>query len=152
MKILKSKKAVAIWMSWVLLTAFMVALSAFMYNWIAGYSESSAEDIAATYGQGSCSSAAIEVSGCQESERLILEINNKGNLKIDKIIFRLYDLYGNIESKEKDVNVKAGKTKDIKVLKQGTIQILESVPVLVKDGDKIVCRDKMHTLENITTC
>jgi len=147
--ILRTKKAVAIWMSWVLLTAFMVALSTFMYDWIINYSESSAEDIDATYRGESCSETAMKISGCQDSENLKLEIENKGNLKITGLIFRLYDIYGDIESKEKDITIKAGKIKYADILKQGTIQMLQSIPVL---DDGSVCRDKMHTLENITTC
>ena len=147
-----SKKAIAIWLSWVLLMAFMVALSAFMYNWITTYTESSAEEIEITDMEESCSSVAIEVSGCQEAETLNIELSNKGNLRIDQVVFRLYDIYNNIESKEKEIKVKAGKTKEIKLLKQGTIQMLESIPVLVKDNKKTLCRDKMYTLENITIC
>ncbi len=147
-----SKRGVAIWLSWVLLIAFMVLLSTFMYNWITGYTESSAERIKTTYAEESCSRTAIEIAGCQKAEILNITISNKGNLRVDQVIFRLYDLYDNIESKEKDILVKAGKTKELELLKQGVIQRLESIPVLIKDGKRTVCRDKMHTLENITSC
>ncbi|RLE37458.1 hypothetical protein DRJ17_06535 [Candidatus Woesearchaeota archaeon] len=150
--VLYNKRGIAIWMSWVLLIAFMVALSAFMNQWITGYSRSTAEDIETTYDEESCTRVALDISGCQESEKLNIEVENNGDLSIDKIIFRLYDLYSEVESKEKEVDIKAGKTKYVEVLKQGTIHMVESIPVLVSDDAVTVCRNKMHVLEDIETC
>ncbi len=146
------RKGIAIWMSWVLLVAFMVALSAFMYNWITGYTESSAERIETSYNEESCSSVAISVDGCQKAEILNITISNKGDLEIDKVIFRLYDLYNNIESKDKVIAIKAGETKQLELLKQGTIQRLESIPILIKGNKVTICRDRMHIFEDITSC
>lgn len=146
------KKAVALWMSWVLLTAFMVFLSAFIYNWIYAYAETSGERLEVRYNEESCDRIAIDTEACQKAEDLNIIIHNNGNLGIDKIIFRLYDLYGNIETKEKDIRIKAGKDKEITLLKQGTIKRIEAIPIILTGDQEIICRDKMQTNLNIRFC
>ncbi|MCX6709977.1 MAG: hypothetical protein NTV63_03445, partial [Candidatus Woesearchaeota archaeon] len=106
-----SRKGVATWISWVLIMAFTVALGTFVFRWSSGYAESSAADIGDRSARSSCDSAAIEIrSACQTEGVIYATIENKKDLRIDQIVFSMFDIFGNAESREKVISLGVGES------------------------------------------
>ena len=82
-----------------------------------------------------------------------MNVTNTHNIKIEKLHFRLIDLYGNSESKEKNIDLYPGET-DIQfnVLKQGTLSNVRITPIIDKQRQDIFCQEQSIEKENIIQC
>ena len=83
-----------------------------------------------------------------------MNITNRKNIDIDKLIMKIYDIYGNPDAKEIDLFIRHGKAnaENTEVIKQGVASVVEVVPVIIKDDKKIVCDDRKITANNIQFC
>ncbi|HII72363.1 TPA: hypothetical protein HA265_06430, partial [Candidatus Woesearchaeota archaeon] len=90
--ILKQKKAVSPWISWVLLMAFAVVLSAFMYNFMVSYTKDSTEDMKKiVYNTDECRLVSINIeSACMTAQALNITLQNRNYIRIDEMDFRFY--------------------------------------------------------------
>ena len=148
------KRGVSVWVSWVLLLAFMVILSAFMYNWIYGYTEESTEEMKKRVeNTETCESLAMTVDNvCQDSQILYINITNRGNINLNQIIFRLYDFEEMVTTSKKNITVRPNAEEEVRVLKSIVVNELDAIPVVITTDQIIICRNKMHTIVNIEDC
>ncbi|MFH1053295.1 MAG: hypothetical protein V1740_02645 [Candidatus Woesearchaeota archaeon] len=150
---IKGKKSEYIWISWVLLFAFAVAMSALMYNWIFGYTKASTYEIEKrTFDAQECEFVSIGINNIwQDTKNLYIDISNRNNLNIDKVIVRLYNIYGEpIEPlREKRVSIKPNGVKSIDIQKDGVVFRVEVIPVTFKKKVEIICSEKLARIENI---
>jgi hypothetical protein len=150
-----SKKGVSIWISWVLIIAMMAILAAFVFLWMNQFTESSTTRMKEVYDSVDCNYVAISVDEiCQNTQTLNMNITNSKNIDIDKLIFRIYDIYGNPDGKEVKVFIRHGtaNTEKVEIIKQGVTDSLDIIPIVIKDNKKIICEDRKAEISNIKFC
>ncbi|MFW6230891.1 MAG: hypothetical protein ACOC32_02610 [Nanoarchaeota archaeon] len=149
-----SKKAEALWISWVLLLAFVVALSVFMFNWTQERNQVFANELNVMSDTAECDSVGIYVENiCQNPQALYMNISNKNSIQIDQLALNIYDVYlENLLSREVNVSIYPSEKENVQVLKQATTQQLEIVPVVFTETDKIFCYKKTVIVNNIDYC
>lgn len=150
-----NKKGISIWISWVLIIAFMAILAVFMFNWTSSFTTSQTDRLKEVYNSVDCNFVTISIDGiCQNTQILNMNVTNRKNIDVDMLIFRIYDIYGNPEAKEIEKFIRHGKTntETVKVIKQGITSITEVVPVVIKDNKKIICDERKITANNIKFC
>ena len=144
------KKGISVYVSWVLVMAFVVGLSAFMFTFMRGYAETSAEQIKErALISLECDAVALTIdSACQNTQNLYIHITNRGDISIDGMLFRMYDLYYDGQIDEKNLTLDIGKynAKEVQLIKRGDvkkIRKIEIVPIVVSDGIEIKCENRM---------
>lgn len=150
-----NKKGISVWISWVLIIAFMAVIAAFMFGWTSSFTKSSTDRLKEVYDSVDCQLVTISIDSiCQNTQTLNMNITNRKNIDIDNLIFRIYDIYGNPETKEVDTFIRHGKTnvEKVEVIKQGITSVIEVVPVVIKSDTKIICDHKKITANNIKFC
>lgn len=159
MKMIRSKKGDSQWLSWVLLTAFMVALGVMMQNFMTGFTEDTTQSIKErVYNSEECDSVAISIdSVCQNTQSLYINLTNRRDIAISKVMFRMYDIYNGPTWLESNVTIDLGidDTQEVIALRQGDfkkVSRLEVVPVVFKDNFEIICEDRKGAVEVIPDC
>jgi archaellum component FlaF (FlaF/FlaG flagellin family) len=153
-----NKRGISVWVSWILLVAFIITISALMFSWITSFTEQKSSELRERVNDISeCSSVSINIdSVCQDvstSHFIYVNISNNGNIAVDKFIFRTVDLHESIvESKEKLFELRPGESERVKLLKQGTIKYFEAIPLVFKDDYEILCSDRMASNDIIGEC
>ena len=144
------KRGLSVYISWVLVMAFVVGLSAFMFTFMRGYAETTAEQIKErALGSIECDAISLTIdSACQNTQNLYITITNRGDIALDGMLFRTYDLYYEGQIDEKDITLKVGKynAQEVQLIKRGDvkkIRKIEVVPIVVSDGIEITCENKM---------
>ena len=149
-----SKKAAAIWMSWVLLMGFVVGLSVFMFGWAEDRGEVFVGQLEGLSDTAECDSVGIRVQEiCQNTESLNMKIANRNTLTVDRLAFLIYDSLGQYAgSRIVNVSIAPDTVESLKVLKQGTVVQVEIVPIIVTPREPITCNRKSVLLERIDAC
>jgi hypothetical protein len=144
-KVFRDKRGVDAWISWVLIMAFAVVLSVFMYQFMVDYAKQSTEDIKkVVYNTDECTRISLSINSvCFSSQALNITLQNRNYVRIDKIDFRLYNgriplhtNYTNITmnpNREKEMTIQTGIT---------AMTMVEVIPHIVKEGMDIICSDK----------
>ncbi len=151
---LNSKKAVSVWISWMLVTLIAVILSVFVYNWIIGLTKTTVTSLEKkVYDTTDCDYTSIIIlSACQTTQTLYINLTNNRNLIIDGIIVRTYDIYENPEVKEKSVDLRPSETKQVGVLKQGVVRKVEVVPWFKRQDTQVICSSKLASMNRPPNC
>lgn len=154
MFITNSKKGAALWLSWVLLLGFVVAISAFMFTWTSGQNEKFAKDLRKMSDTAECDSTGLIIQNiCQNPQVLYMNITNKNTIKIDQLVFNIFDVYLDAPlSRTVNVSLKPSEIESIEILKQSTTQQVEITPVILTDEDQIFCYSKAVTISDIKFC
>ena len=149
-----SKKAEGIWISWVLLMAFIVGLSVFMFGWAEERSEVFVQELGVMADTAECDSVGIRVLDiCQNSQYLNMNIANRNTISINQLVMNIYDIY--LESpisRVINVTISPDNVETLRVLKQSTTQEIEIVPVVFTERDRVFCYRKAVTISNIDYC
>lgn len=152
-----NKKAVSPWIAYVLLIGFVVALSAFVYSWMTGYTEDTANDVKErNYNTEICDLMGISVVACinaSTSQDLYINVTNRGDLRTTKLIFRVLQLSNTTVSDIFDIEIdsiiKPGSTKNFSAAQlnltgrpvNGNTKV-EVVPGTVKEDFLVICSDR----------
>ncbi|MFP4117472.1 MAG: hypothetical protein ACLFTR_00960 [Candidatus Woesearchaeota archaeon] len=151
---MRTKKADAIWLSWVLLLAFVVALSVFMFAWSEERGEMFAGELRVMADTAECNSVRIRIEDiCQNPQSLEFNITNRESITVNQLSMNIYDVY--VESpisRDYDVDIRPADTRNVRVLKQSTTYQLEIVPVIITEDDMIYCYEKSLTETGIDYC
>ena len=143
--ITKNKKAVSPWISWVLLVAFAVVLSAFMYSFMVSYTESSTEDIKkVVYNTDECRQVGLNIeSACMSSQVLNITLKNTNYIRIDKIDFRFYNGRTPLHTNLTNITMNPNRLKlfDFETGVPAATRV-EVIPHITKDNMDIICADK----------
>jgi FlaG/FlaF family flagellin (archaellin) len=153
MKRKKGKKGDATWISWVLLMAFAVVMSAIVYNWMFGFTKSSAESIEKrTMNAAQCEQVGLSIDkACQETEYIYMDVTNRNNLNIDKVIVRMYNVYGEpIEPLlEKTISIGPKESTKIQLQKSGVVKKVDLIPITIQKRTEIVCSERVAQAQDI---
>ena len=148
------KKGVSVWISWVLLTAFVVFIGTFVLQWSKSHTTKTVEDLTE---KGEiltlCQETSISVAGyCQKPQTLNINVTNNNNRKVDGLKVRAFDIYNAPQGGEKNVSIAPQKTLSIEVVKQGVLKHAEVMPIIVVGKKRAVCQSRKITVESIDFC
>jgi len=138
-----NKKSQDAWISYVLLVGFTVAIAAFMYQWMTGFSTDKTIEIKErVYNSELCGSIAASMTACNSSQTLNINVTNRGDIRINQLIFRLENTTGYIFP-EYNVTIKPQATKSFNFTQMKVANTTpEVVPATIKDKFLIVCSEK----------
>jgi len=150
MKAIKTKKAVSIWLSWILLTAFMVVLSVVVYEWYINYTKESIVSMKQTvYNTDECNSISICLKVINTTQDLNINITNKGYIKVDRLFVRVYNANGDFTQFEYNTTLKPDRTRNYIFNSTNgnyttitNVNYVEVVPIIVKDDLTVVCSSR----------
>ena len=151
---IRGKKGVSLWLSWVLIVAFIVALSVFMFNWMSSFTESQKDKIVRLTDGDECNYISLSIELCQNTQNLYINATNNQDVALDKLIFRVFDIYDDYQTKERNISIKPGEKKKIELLKYGITTRIEIIPVIIKpkDNTEITCQNRMIESTTINNC
>jgi len=151
-----SKKGISQWMSFVLITAFAVVLSVFMYDWMTGYSSDVTDDIKEdSYDTDICNSVAVSIDdacfdGTGTPKLLNTNITNRHDLRVTKLLFRLYKdtSVSDFEITELDIGVRPKLTREVSVnTTLSDVTYVEVIPGTEKKGFDQLCSNRIATAD-----
>jgi hypothetical protein len=149
------KRGVSLWISWVLIIALMAILAVIVIGWMNDFTISSTDRIKQVYDTTECNYVSVSIdSVCQNTQTLNMNVTNLKIIDVDKIIFRIYDIYGNPDVKEVDTLIRHGSsnTEKLEIIKQGVTDRLEAVPVIIQEKRKVICEKRQVSVESISFC
>ena len=154
-KIIQNKRAVSPWISWVLLVAFAIMLSAFMYDFMVSYTEDSTEDMKKTvYNTDECRLVSINIdSACMSTSILNITLQNKNYVRVDQLDFRVYNGRIPLHTNQTEIPMNPNRNKIIE-LETGvtTVTFVEVIPHIEKDKMDIICADKKTSSAVSASC
>ena len=155
LNMLKSnKKGIEVWLSWVLLVAFSVFIGALVLQWSRSFTTKTVNDLTQ---KGEiltlCQETGISVNSyCQKTQTLNINVTNNNNRKVDALLVRGFDIYGNPQGGERDISLQPDKTKSIEIVKQGVLKSAEVMPVIIVGKKRAVCQSRKIKLEPVDFC
>jgi hypothetical protein len=149
-----TKKSQAVWISWVLLVGFVVAISAFVAQQIISMTEKNANDLEQyVYDTQECTLAGLDINYiCQNSEVLNMNVSNIKDIKVDELLIRVFDGSGDAETLNQQINIDPGTTKTLNVGKSRIAKRIEVLPVLHINDKIVVCSSRLVEKDNIQDC
>ncbi len=153
-KLLTSKRAVAPWISWVLLVGLAVVLGAFMLSWARDMARDSSTDLKERADTSTlCSSLGLRIDSlCQNTQTLNMNVTNNNNANIKSVMVLMVDIYDSPQLRETNTTIKPEEKKELKIVKQGVVKRVEVTPATFSGSKRIVCHEKKVTTETIPIC
>ena len=150
------KKGVSEWVSYVLLTGFVVVLAAFVYSWMTSYTTQTTSDVKErVFNSELCDLMGVSVNACintSTSQSLYINVTNRGDLRTTRLVFRFLQLNGtsiqDMYDIETDSIVKPQYTKSFNATMLNLTWLVNSgtkvevVPATEKEGFLVVCSEK----------
>jgi len=145
-QILKKKRGVSPYLSWILLMAFVVAISAFMYSFMTDYTKDTTTDIKKqVYDTDECRSLSLNIkTACISSQTLNITLQNTGYIRIEGIDYRLYDANNiPLHTNRTNSSMNPNRIKPYSInLGVSDVGLVEVIPVIRKDNIEIICSEK----------
>ena len=145
-----NRKGISVYVSWVLVMTFVVLMSVFMFNFMRDFAMKQTDDIKKrALDTVECDAVAVTIDyACQNTQDLYINVTNRGDRKIDTMLFRFYDLYYEPQIDEKKIDLLVGRynAKEVSLVKRGSVKkvrFVEAVPILIADGVQITCENRM---------
>ncbi|MFH1182628.1 MAG: hypothetical protein V1702_06745 [Candidatus Woesearchaeota archaeon] len=150
----RGKKGIEAWISWVLIIGFSIAVGALVMRFMTGFATGTVEEMIERDNQQKlCDSAAISVKAiCQNTQVLNINVSNNGNLRIEELLFRMYDIYTVPQVTYKNQTINTEKTLRVAVVKQGVISQVEVMPVVQEGKKRYICQNKKVTKSEVAFC
>jgi len=155
-KLILSKKAVSEWISWTLLVTFVIFLGTTVFFWMKDFSEVTTQDLVDRIGIAeNCDQVSIDIIDVvsKNSQTLNIKVVNRYNLRVNQIIFDLYDSSNNyIWSNVSNTTLKPDTIKEIDISQNSTLTTgsIKAIPVVIREGKEIRCTEKLVE-KNVTT-
>ena len=149
-----NKKGVEIWLSWVLLVAFSVFIGTLVLQWSKGHTTQTVDDLTQ---KGEiltlCQETGVSVNSyCQKTQTLNINVTNNNNRKVEALLMRGFDIYGNPQGGERNVSLQPDKSKSVQIVKQGVLKSAEVMPIIIVGKKRVVCQSRKILLEHIDFC
>lgn len=148
------KRGVSVYISWVLVMAFMILLGSLMFTWIINQVGSQTEKFSIIGDEQDCKEIFFSIDeSCQDDFKVFVDISNTRNHRIDGFKIILFDIYDDFYESSIDFSINPGKTDKISLLKHGTLNVIEMIPYFYSDDKKkILCQNSKVSVENIKRC
>lgn len=153
-KVMKGKKAVSVWVSYVMLTALVVSLGVIVLNWSKSTTQETVDDIVER-GDAltTCSATGIDVRDlCQNTQSLNMNVTNTNEVKLEALWASIFDIYNRPQTSSVNITIQPQKTKAVDLLKQGIVKRVELSPVVSKSGKKIKCLSRKVSFDSVPVC
>ena len=151
---LKSKKGISVWVSYVVLIALVVSIGFFVLRWSRGLTEETVEDIVER-GDAltTCQLAGVDINNlCQNTQTLNMDVTNSNDIKVIGLWIRMFDIYNKPQTTSRNFTLSPQKTKSVVVIKQGLIKDAAIMPIVKKGGKRIICESRKIAFEDIIVC
>lgn len=144
-RLLGQKRAADAWISWVLIMAFAVVLSVFMYNFMVSYTTDQTQEIKkVVYNTDECRQVSLSINAvCVSSQVLNITLQNRNYIRIDGMDFRLYNGHIPIHTNLTTITMNPNREKVI-TLDIGTATVptlVEVIPHIKKENIDMICAD-----------
>jgi hypothetical protein len=153
--IIPSKKAASAWISYVLLLAFVVALSAIMYKFMIDHTEKTTDDIKkAVYDTDECRLVSLNIeSVCLSSQVLNITLENTNYIRIEKLDFRLYNGVTPIHTNYTNTTLNPNRKKVVSlgIGTSSNVTLIEAIAHVTKDNMDIICSNR-KVQATVTSC
>ena len=149
-----NRKGVEVWLSWVLLVAFSVFIGTLVLQWSRSHTTQTVEDLTQ---KGEiltiCQETGVAVNSyCQKTQTLNINVTNNNNRKVDALLVRGFDIYGNPQNGERNISLQPDNSKSIQIVKQGVLKKAEVMPIIMVGKKRVVCISRKVTLEPVDFC
>ena len=149
-----NKKGIEVWLSWVLLVAFSVFIGTLVLQWSRSHTTRTVEDLTQ---KGEiltiCQETGVAVNSyCQKTQTLNINVTNNNNRKVDALLVRGFDIYGNPQNGERNISLQPDNSKSIQIVKQGVLKKAEVMPIIMVGKKRVVCISRKITLEPVDFC
>jgi hypothetical protein len=154
MKMMKNKKGISVWVSYVMLTAVVVSIGILVLTWTRSTTEETVNDIVER-GDAltTCAATGIGVNNlCQNTQTLNMDITNTNDIKLEGLWIRMFDIYGLPQTSSRNVTIAPQKTKNVQLIKQGIIKEADIMPVVKKGKQRILCESRKLNFGTIPVC
>jgi len=152
-KIISSKRGVSVYLGWVLLMAFAVMISTFMYGWMTTHVEEQTKQIDERADEHLCDSVTFSIIGqCQDNYEYLFNITNTNTMRIEGFKIRLFDIYDEPFQTSINTTLKPSQTLNYKTLKHGTLAQAELIPLVISKDRDVYCEASKVILQNIPQC
>lgn len=151
---MRGKRGISVWISYVMLTALVVALGFMVLTWSRSTTQETVDDIVAR-GEALtlCEISGVDIrSICQDTQTLNMEVTNTNDVRVVGLWARMYDIYDSPQVSARNLTIEPQETKSIKLIKQGIISEAEIMPVVRKGNTLINCQSRTVTFEPVPVC
>ena len=148
------KKAQQVWISWVLIIGLVVVIGVFVGRVYLDTASSTSETVKDFLENTEvCSSVGISVvDSCQIPQALNIEVANLKTVRIDDLVFRIYNGNGDSESIRVKADIEPGSTLNLSVGKSGMAAQIDIIPLVEEEDSVIMCSSSLVELESIRDC
>ena len=165
MRLLKNKKGIEVWISWVLLMGFVATLSLLMYDFIKDYTQETVDELRGrVYDTEECNSVAISIdSVCKQTATspiyLNITVTNRLNINIDQLMFRTFDSsdrflnISRLNISTATVALRPQQSKKITMnISSDDINTVQVIPAVFREDLVIVCMRKIVEETQVIEC
>ncbi|MFC1723305.1 hypothetical protein ACFL0V_04150 [Nanoarchaeota archaeon] len=135
--------------------AFVVVISAFMYNFMKTYTEDTTHDVKKqVYNTDECRPVGINIQdGCVSAQVLNITLQNTNYVRIQGMDFRFYGLNNRpVGNNRTSIVMNPNRIKEVSIDTGVTgVAMVEVVPVVYKENIEIICSDKKAQLK-VNSC
>ncbi len=149
-----NKSGQAIWVSFVILVAFAVALGVLIGQQMIESSQRSSEQIKEyVYDTQECSGVGINIQDiCQNPQVLNMEVANIRNVKVEELFIKIFDGSGDAETKTVTLSIVPGDENTLSIGKSRIADRVEIMPVIHVEDQVIMCRERLAEQDYIQDC
>lgn len=153
-KMMKGKKAVSVWVSYVLLTALVVSLGTIVLQWSRETTQETVDDIVEKGDSlTACAAAGMDIKDlCQNTQSLNMNVTNTNEVKLEGLWASMFDIYNMPQTSAINITIQPQKTKGVDILKQGIVKRVEFSPFVSKGGKRIKCLSRKVSFDSIPVC
>ena len=148
--LLRSRKGIAEWISWVLLLAFAVLLASIVSYWMRDYVSGTVTDMEKrAHTQEYCDGVGIELDDLviKNSQTLNMKVINTYDVRVDQLAFTLYDANnGILNASAINITIRPNENKTVEIGTNQTIAFVKVIPVYFRDKGRddlirVVCSE-----------
>ena len=150
MRLYRTKKGVTPWISWLILTVFVISLGGFVSLWMKEQVTDSVDNAKrAIYNSEDCEKLAIDIREAvlKNSQTLNMKVINTYDVRVDQLAFTLYDANnGILNASAINITIRPNENKTVEIGTNQTIAFVKVIPVYFRDKGRddlirVVCSE-----------
>ncbi|MBI4438402.1 hypothetical protein HY640_00555 [Candidatus Woesearchaeota archaeon] len=147
------RRAVAPWVSYVLLVGLSVVLGVIVLNWSRGFASSQGSDLKdRAEASAACENLGVRLDKiCQNTQTLNMNVTNNNNRRLDGLSVLMVDIYDAPQLRDVNVIVKPEEKAFVRVVKQGIVKRVEVTPS-AGASKRVMCPGRKVVTETIPIC
>ncbi len=153
-----NKHAASLWVAWVLLIVFIVAIATAVGNWLLQGTKNYVESFKEQVNGEECNFLYLRPERiCQDLSAIDATISNPSGKSVNGFKVVLFDIYGNVETKKVDFDLyRSTYNQKLTILKDEVVESVELIPFMdiqEKDGiRRIYCQNRKIVKSKVPFC